>query len=73
MSDLQNGPKQADFVSSLPDYAQVFMFLRQFGELLALPPVSLSELEEFFLTRKFFLLLVALKTPTSFITLGKGK
>ncbi|CAI8019449.1 Remodeling and spacing factor 1 [Geodia barretti] len=51
MSAVQNGPKQGDLVSPLPDYAQVFMFLRQFGELLAFPPVSLSELEDFFLTR----------------------
>jgi hypothetical protein len=60
MSAVQNGPKQEDLVSSLPDYAQVFMFLRQFGELLAFPPVSLSELEDFFLTRKFLVLQVAL-------------
>ena len=52
MNDDCNGDKEADFVSALPDYAQVFMFLRQFGHMLALPPVSLSELESFFLTRK---------------------
>lgn len=56
MNVVRDGTTRADLVSSLSDYAQVFMFLRKFGELLAFPPVSLSELEDFFLTRKFHVL-----------------
>ena len=54
MSTTQDGEKEAASVSSLPDYAQIFMFLRNFGSLLAFPPVSLSDLENFFLTGKRF-------------------
>lgn len=53
MSGSPDGLKRASYVSSLPDYAQVFMFLRNFGTLLDLPPVSLSDLVDFFLSGKF--------------------
>ena len=52
MNAAPDGHGEAEFVSSLSDYAQIFMFLRRFGPLLALQPVSLADLEEFFLTRK---------------------
>lgn len=55
MSGSPDGLKRASYVSSLPDYAQVFMFLRNFGTLLDLPPVSLSDLVDFFLSGRFHL------------------
>ena len=50
MSSALDGQKEAIFVSSLPDYAQVFMFLRNFGTIFEFPPVSLSSLVDFFLS-----------------------
>lgn len=50
MSSALDGQKEAIFVSSLPDYAQVFMFLRNFGPIFEFPPVSLSSLVGFFLS-----------------------
>ena len=35
-------------VSSLPDFAQIFVFLQVFGVSLNLPPVTIKELEDFF-------------------------
>ena len=49
----QESPNEANPVSSLPDYAQIFTFLRRFGNILDLPPVSLNDLENFFLQGKF--------------------
>lgn len=55
MTSTPDGFKEASFVSSLPDYAQIFMFIRNFGTLLALPPVSLSDLVDFFLSGKVYI------------------
>lgn len=54
MSVVPDGEKEATFVASLPDYAQVFMFLRKFGSILSLPPVSLGDLADFFLRGKLY-------------------
>ena len=53
MSDSCDGQKEAAFVSSLPDFAQIFLFLQKFGSLLMFPPVFLSDLENFFLSGEF--------------------
>ena len=52
MSDSCSDQREEVLVSSSPNFAQIFMFLQNFGPLLAFPTVFLSDLENFFLRGK---------------------
>ena len=48
MDNCQREDAKAVLPSALPEFAEIFSFLNNFGPLLSLPPVSLIDLESFF-------------------------
>ena len=53
LGSIEENSETDETVSSLPDFAQIFVFLQLFGEALHLSPVTLKDLENFFAYGKY--------------------
>jgi len=48
-----NADKERRYISSFPEFAEIFLFLKIFGPLINLPAVTLKALEDFFMNGKY--------------------
>ena len=51
-STAESGKEESSGVSDFPDFAEIYLFLENFGSYINLPRINLRELENFFINGK---------------------